>query len=86
MASSIVSGSYQLSNGRQGSVRGTFTGNRLQLELVDASRGVVADIEGELDPQSETIDGSWQARELAAGRTTAGRWSARRLSDDEAFD
>ncbi len=78
----LISGDYQLSNGTGGSVVGTFTGGRLELQLIDSQRGVVGSIRGDLDAESGEIYGTWQARELAAGRPTAGHWTARRLPED----
>ena len=80
---SLVIGSYRLSNGRRGSAKGTFAGDRLELQMVDSERGLVGTVEGELDPDSGEIQGTWQAMELAAGRPSAGRWTARRVSAEE---
>ncbi len=77
---SLVIGSYSLSNGAEGSTKGTFAGGRLELEMVDSQRGVVGVIRGELDPDSGDIHGTWEARDLAAGRPTAGEWTARRVA------
>ncbi len=76
----LISGSYRLSNGNGGSVVGTFAGGRLELQLIDSKRGVVGSIRGDLDADSGEVYGTWQARELAAGRPTAGHWTARRLT------
>ncbi len=76
----LISGAYRLSNGAHGSVVGTFAGRRLELQLIDSERGVVGSIRGDLDAESGEVYGTWQARELAAGRPTAGHWTARRLS------
>ena len=76
----LISGAYRLSNGAHGSLVGTFAGQRLELQLIDSARGLVGSIRGELDPDSGEIYGTWQAHELAAGRPTAGHWTARRLS------
>ncbi len=75
----LVSGSYRLSNGAEGSLQGTFAGGRLELELVDSERGAVGDIEGELEAEAGEIRGTWHARELAGGRPGAGEWTARRV-------
>ncbi len=80
----LISGTYRLSNGTHGSLVGTFAGRRLDLQLIDSRRGVVSSIHGDLDPDSGEIYGTWQARELAAGRPTAGHWTARRLALDDA--
>ncbi len=77
---SLISGAYRLSNGNHGSVVGTFAGRRLEVQMIDSERGVVGSIRGDLDPDSGEVYGTWQARDLAGGRPTAGHWTARRLS------
>ena len=77
---SLLTGSYRLSNGRRGSVRGTFAGGKIEMELIDSEHGHVGSIEGELDSATDEIAGTWQAMELTAGRATAGEWTARRLT------
>ncbi|MEE8524863.1 MAG: hypothetical protein V3T72_13090 [Thermoanaerobaculia bacterium] len=76
----VLSGSYRLSNGFHGSVTGIFAGRRLELQLIDSQRGTVGDIQGELDPESGEIHGTWHARELAASRPVAGDWKAWRVA------
>ncbi len=76
----LISGAYRLSNGAHGSIVGTFAGQRLELQLIDSQRGVVGSIRGDLDPETGEVYGTWQARELAGGRPTAGHWTARRLA------
>ena len=80
---SLVSGSYRLANGTHGSIVGTFAGDRLEFQLIDSDHGVVGSVRGDLDTESGEIYGTWQARELAAGRPTAGHWTARRLTFPE---
>ncbi len=82
----LISGAYRLSNGAHGSTVGTFAGGRLELQLIDSERGVVGSIRGDLDPDSGEVVGTWQARELAAGRPTAGHWTARRLTLEDLED
>ena len=76
----LISGAYRLSNGADGSVVGVFAGQRLELQLIDSERGVVGQVRGDLDYEAGEVYGTWQAREPAAGRPTAGHWTARRLS------
>ncbi len=82
---SLVIGSYRLSNGCRGSVKGTFAGDRLELQMVDSERGLVGTVDGKLDSDAGEIQGTWQAMELAAGRPSAGRWTAWRVSAEEDF-
>lgn len=77
-----ATGSYRLSNGRHGTVRGSFRGRKLRVELEDSAFGPVGSLEGHLDDNGE-LNGQWSARELAGGRPTGGTWSGRRLSFEE---
>ncbi len=76
----LVTGSYRLSNGSEGSMKGTFSGGHLKLEMVDSERGTVGDVEGEIDAESGEIHGTWSTREVGSGRPAAGEWTARRVS------
>ena len=80
---SQVSGPYHLSNGRDGAVRGTLAGSRLELQVVDSEHGVVATITAEVDSEAGEIQGTWLAMELASGRPSTGDWTASRVSDEE---
>ena len=51
-----VSGPYRLSNGRQGSLHGTLSGDRLQLQAIDAESGrTVANIDARIDAAAGAI-------------------------------
>ena len=76
----LVTGSYRLSNGVEGSMKGTFSGGVLKLEMVDSERGTVGDVEGETDTETGEIRGTWSAREVGSGRPAAGEWAARRVA------
>ena len=76
----LVTGTYVLSNGDQGSVRGTVVGRTVELERIDSSLGFIATLEGELDPNQGRIDGSWTATAVSAGQPTTGGWTGRRLA------
>ncbi|MEM8960412.1 MAG: hypothetical protein AAGD38_02955 [Acidobacteriota bacterium] len=81
---SLVEGTYRLSNGRHGSVRGEFAGDHLELELVDSEHGKVGAIEGAL--AEGRMSGSWHAMELATDRPAAGQWVATRVSIDTVLE
>jgi hypothetical protein len=84
---SQVSGPYRLSNGNQGSVRGTLAGHVLRLEAVDSERGVIADIEAEVDTAAGEIRGEWRARVLGGtGLPAVGDWIADKVSSQEEID
>jgi hypothetical protein len=77
-----VTGLFRLSNGRHGSARGSFTGDRLKVELEESDFGPIGSLDGLLDASGE-LEGQWSARELAVGRPTGGTWSARRITFDQ---
>lgn len=78
----VVFGSYRLSNGNRGSVKGTWTGERLELDVIHSERGLVGRLSGELDRSRNRLHGRWDAMELGAGRASAGSWTATMVTDD----
>lgn len=72
----LVTGTYRMSNGNQGSMRGTLVGDRLELEMIDSRKGAVATVKGVLDTGKGEIRGRWFAFDLSAGRPSSGDWSA----------
>lgn len=77
----VVSGPYRTSNGHQGTVQGTFTNNRLTLEVLDSRRGKVAVLDGVVGGQGR-LQGTWQAVTTGLGgdRPEGGTWSGHRVS------
>lgn len=75
----MVSGDYRLSNGRHGSVSGTYAGGRLELLRVDSQSGRDLSLTAEVDAGRETLAGSWQRSELASGGPAMGTWTGVRL-------
>lgn len=82
----LVSRSYRLNNGAQGSVRGTYTNHRLLLDRIDTIRGFESTLEGRHDTESGELRGSWQAQEISDGRSAYGDWAARKLAPGEDGD
>jgi hypothetical protein len=72
----LVTGTYRMSNGNQGSMRGTLVGERLELEMIDSRKGAVATVKGVLDTVKGEIRGRWFAFDLSSGRPASGDWSA----------
>jgi hypothetical protein len=74
----LVSGTYELSGGWNGSFRGTLVGDKIRLERIDSQLGFAAIFYGEVnlivDP--DAIQGRWEATLLATGLPSAGGWSA----------
>lgn len=81
-----VSGRYRLSSGRQGSLRGRFTGRELHLERIDRERGFDAVFEGTLDPEEERITGFWRPTDLSGGASGGGDWWAERPDEESLVD
>lgn len=76
----LVNGTYELSGGWTGSVRGTLVGNKIRLERIDSQLGFVAIYYGEVNlaADPDAIQGRWEATQLASGLPSAGGWSATR--------
>jgi hypothetical protein len=79
VSGALVSGTYRLSNGRHGSVSGTYAGGRLDLVRVDSQSGRDGSLVAEVDEAAETLSGSWQRNDLSSGGAAMGTWSAVRL-------
>jgi len=74
----LVSGTYELSGGWTGSLRGTLVANKVRLERIDSQLGFAAIFYGELNLGAEpnAIQGRWEATQLATGMPSAGGWRA----------
>jgi hypothetical protein len=81
----LVSGDYVLDGGFRGSVRGTFVGDRLTLDRIDAERGFDAKFYGRVTVgAARRIGGTWEGTVIApAPGPTAGTWSAQPAREDE---
>jgi hypothetical protein len=75
----LVTGQYRLGARRAGSLQGTFVGNKIRLERVDAERGRDVELEGYLSSDGNRIEGTWQAYEMVQGGLPHGQWIARRV-------
>jgi hypothetical protein len=76
-----VEGQYVMQSGRRGTVRGSLTGRRLQLERIDTERGRDRTMEATLTPDGRQLQGTWVASELASGEQTSGVWRAVKVAD-----
>jgi hypothetical protein len=87
VAGAGVRGTYRLSNGRRGSVSGTYGAGRLDLTRFDGGSGRDAVLRADVDEQGGTLAGEWVRFELGAGEPGSGTWSATRVSaEDEVPD
>jgi hypothetical protein len=81
----LVQGTYQLSGGWSGSLKGTLVAGKVRLERIDAQLGYVAVLYGGLRIQGQDValQGRWEATQLATGLPAAGTWVGERLDDTE---
>lgn len=80
LSGTIVTGVYSLAGGWKGSLRGTFIGQSVRLERIDAQLGFVAVYAGRLVTRGEEkrLEGRWDATNLVAGGAVSGSWTGRR--------
>jgi hypothetical protein len=74
----LISGTYELSGGWTGSLRGTLVANKVRLERIDSKLGFAAIFYGELNvgADPDVIQGRWEATQLSTGMPSAGGWRA----------
>jgi hypothetical protein len=79
----LVDGTYQLSGGWSGSLRGTWVAGKVRLERIDSQIGFAsvfyARLTGEGD--SARLEGTWEATQLATGMPSMGTWVADRVAE-----
>ena len=79
----LVSGTYALDGNFHGSLRGTYIGDKLTLQRVDAERGIDATFYGRVTPAQRRVVGTWEATAVApAIGPVAGTWGGS-LEPDE---
>lgn len=73
----LVSGEYVLDGSSRGSVRGTFVGEKLSFQRIDADRGFDANFFGHLPVGQRRLTGTWEATAIApSAGPVAGTWMA----------
>lgn len=77
----LVTGTFRMANGAQGSLRGTFAGDRLELQRIDAGLGFDAVLRAVVDRATGRLEGTWEKLEMAGGAPAVGRWRAERSRD-----
>lgn len=75
----LVTGSYRLDDGSQGSIRGTLVSDRLRLDRIDWAEGLATRLSGNLNASAGTIEGTWTAVDVSGGAPGSGTWRAVRL-------
>ncbi len=81
----LVSGTYSLSGGFNGSFRGTFVAGKVRLERIDSQYGFAAIFYGRLIGRGRNarLQGNWEATQLASGLPAMGSWTATRIVEGE---
>jgi hypothetical protein len=77
----LVTGTYRLDGGWDGSVQGTLVKRKVYLVRIDSQLGRSMELEGTLSGDGEQIRGSWLRYELAGTEGGSGQWSARKRAD-----
>lgn len=75
----LVSGTYELSGGFSGSLRGTLVDRKIFLERIDAKLGRTQELVGRLSMDGDEIQGRWESYDLGAEGGPEGRWSAEKV-------
>ncbi len=81
LSGTLLSGTYELSGGWKGSLKGTLVGNRIRLERIDAEQGFVAIYYGKLDLEKYTISGTWESTLFTLGGPISGNWIGRKIRE-----
>lgn len=79
-------GTYRNSNGRHGDLRGTFVGDRLELQVVDSREGQIATMFGRVGFEGD-VQGTWKAvRSGLIDVPSNGSWTGRRVASASEVD
>jgi len=81
----LVTGTYALTGGFTGSFRGTLVAGKVRLERIDSQIGFAAIFYGRLVDrgQNPTLQGNWEATQLASGLPSRGGWTAHKVTEIE---
>ncbi len=81
----LVTGTYALSGGFSGSLRGTLVAGKVRLERIDSQIGFAAIFYGRLVGQGRNmrLQGNWEATQLASGLASAGNWTGTKVRESE---
>jgi hypothetical protein len=82
----IVTGTYRLTGGFSGSLRGTLVQTKLYLERIDSKLGRSMELEARVSTDGQQIRGTWLSYELADGDGSNGQWSATRQGRGDSRD
>lgn len=80
----LIDGTYHLSGGWFGSLRGTLVAGKVRLERVDSKLGFAAVYYGELiEGEPARLQGTWDGTHLSAGQPSGGTWVAEKIAESE---
>jgi hypothetical protein len=74
----LISGTYRLAGGWNGSLQGTLVNRKVYLVRIDSKLGRSMEFEGALSPDGKTIKGVWLNYDLGSAGGAEGQWSATR--------
>ncbi len=74
----LVSGTYELRGGWDGSLQGTLVNRKVYLVRIDSKLGRSMELEGFLAADGRTIRGTWLNYELAGAEGGSGQWTAKK--------
>ena len=75
----VVTGTYVLEGGFDGSLQGTLVGRKVYLVRIDSKLGRSMEFEGYVSADGKRIRGTWLRYDLESGRPGSGQWTASRL-------
>lgn len=81
LTGTLVSGTYELTGGWKGSLKGTLVGNRIRLERIDAEQGFMAVYYGKVDVEKFFISGTWESTLFTTGGPMTGNWTAKKIRE-----
>jgi hypothetical protein len=72
----LISGTYTLDGGWEGSLQGTLVNRKIYLVRIDSKKGRMMELEGYLAADGINIRGTWLSYEVLGGDGSRGQWSA----------
>ena len=82
----LVVGTYRVTNGNAGTLRGTVTDLQMTLDVVHSVEGVIGAVVIDLDQDRMSGLGSWSFMELSGSRRAIGDFRTWKLDQGEASD
>ncbi len=80
MSGERVDGTYRLSNGATGPIRGEIIARSVSLVRYGPGGNSQLQLRGSMSADGQSMSGEWISQELAEGRNSIGSWAARRVN------